>query len=269
MYALLGATTMSKSKYPTHLVIPDVQVKPGQNYDHLRWLGRFIADKQPDTIVCIGDFADMPSLSLYDVGKKSFEGRRYVDDVNAAIEAMDTLMEPINTMNAQRRRNKKAPYQPRKVLTLGNHEHRINRAIELDRKLEGLISVNDLRYEEHGWDVYPFLEPVILDGVAYCHYFVSGVMGRSVSSVRMLAAKKHMSCTMGHVQTAEIDMSQRRGDGQPIIGLFAGIYTPYDEEYLNPQTNMQHRQVWMKYEVRDGFYYPCPVSIEYLKEKYA
>lgn len=252
----------------THLVIPDVQVKPGQDFSHLRWLGRFIADKQPSTIVCIGDFADMPSLSLYDVGKKSFEGRRYTDDVAATHEAMDTLMYPIYELNDKLKKNRKAPYRPRMVLTLGNHEHRIDRAIELDRKLEGLISVDDLHYEHHGWEVVPFLTPVIIDGVAYCHYFTSGVMGRSVSSVRMLAAKKHMSCTMGHVQTAEIDMSQRRGDGVPIIGLFAGIYTPYDEAYLDPQANMQHRQVWMKYEVDNGFYYPCPVSIEYLKEKY-
>lgn len=252
----------------THLVIPDVQVKPGQDYDHLRWLGNFIADKQPDVIVCIGDFADMPSLSLYDVGKKSFEGRRYTDDVAATHEAMETLMQPIYDLNDRLKKNRKQQYRPRMVLTLGNHENRINRAIELDRKLEGLISIDDLHYDHHGWEVVPFLQPIVVDGIAYCHYFVSGVMGRSVSSAKIMTTKKHMSCTMGHVQSAEIDMSQRRADGTPIIGLFAGIYTPYDEEYLNPQSNMQHRQVWMKYEVKDGFYYPCPVSIEYLKEKY-
>ena len=68
-----------------HLVIPDVQIKPGQDLSFLRVIGEYIVEKQPDVIVCLGDFADMPSLSSYDVGKKSFEGRRYKDDIKASI----------------------------------------------------------------------------------------------------------------------------------------------------------------------------------------
>ena len=52
-----------------HAVIPDCQVKPGQDYSFLRWVGNYLAEKKPDVIVQIGDFADMPSLSSYDVGK--------------------------------------------------------------------------------------------------------------------------------------------------------------------------------------------------------
>ena len=51
------------------LVIPDVQAKPGVDFQYLNKLGHYIVEKRPDTIVCIGDFADMPSLSSYDVGK--------------------------------------------------------------------------------------------------------------------------------------------------------------------------------------------------------
>lgn len=252
----------------THLVIPDTQVKPGESVDHLRWLGKYIVDKKPDVIVCIGDFADMPSLSLYDVNKMSFEGRTYKADVDAAIAGMRELLTPLWEYNKRMKKAKKKPYTPRMVLTLGNHENRINRAINMDRKLDGLISVKDLKYEAFGWEVHDFLKPVVIDGIAYCHYFVSGIMGRSVTSARAMITKKHMSCTMGHVQQAELDMTQRRADGTPLLGLFAGVYTPHDEIYLNPQTNMQHRQVWMKFEVNDGFYYPLPVSIEYLKERY-
>lgn len=145
---------------------------------------------------------------------------------------------------------------------------RINKAINNDRKLEGLISVADLPYESYGWEVIPFLEVINIDGILYSHYFVTGVMGRPVASARMLVTKKHMSCTMGHIQNTEIDLSQRRGDGKPIIGLFAGIYYQHDEAYLNAQSNKQHRQIWMKYEVEDGFYYPHAISLEYLMKKY-
>lgn len=252
----------------THCVIPDTQVKPNLDFSHLAWAGQYIADKQPDVIVMIGDWADMPSLSEYDRGKKSFEGRTYKADIEASHEAMECLMRPIWAEQKRRVDGKRKQWNPRLVLTMGNHEIRIDRAIENDRKLEGLISTDDLKYREFGWEVIPFLETVTIDGICYSHYFTSGVMGRPVSSARALVAKKHMSCTMGHVQSSEIDMTQRRGDGVPLIGLFAGVYCQHDEGYLGPQGNRLHRQLWMKHEVNDGFYYPMPVSLEYLKKKY-
>lgn len=252
----------------THCVIPDVQVKPGLDFSHLSWCGQYLAEKRPDVIVMIGDWADMPSLSEYDKGKKSFEGRTYKADIEASIEAMECLMKPIKVEQKRRLDGKRKQWNPRLVLTLGNHENRINRAIENDRKLEGLISVDDLQYERFGWEVIPFLEPVVIDGIAYCHYFTSGVMGRSVGSARALVAKHHMSCTQGHVQSTEIDMTQRKGDGTPLTGLFAGIMYTHDEDYLNHQTNRQHRGFWMKYEVKDGSYCPCHITIDYLRKRY-
>ena len=562
----------------SHIILPDVQAKPGQDFEFLRWAGQYCADHTPDVIVCIGDFADMQSLSSYDVGKKEFEGRRYTDDITSAIEAMDKFISPIQEEISRREVNHKKRWRPRLVLTTGNHEcyddqtevltkegwklfkdvhsedevytmasdlkgewqkptdyvakyfkgvlythssrtvdlaitpgHRtlwtnnssnkvfeglasmspkncdvfvsaksgngldmtdeqiafnavaltdshhgkygaltfyqsgeqaevireiitgagvefkeraidrdikeicgktlktraktsyefymkrpswcvdnnkripsiffdlnenqfnlflktlvfcdgtiptdsvnsmvfygkkeicedlqalcvtkgyratiteyrdnqfrvnitktnvcrvenfldtttyyeglvycltvpnsslmvrrngkpviqgncrINTAISKDRKLEGLISIDDLLYKEFGWEVYPFLEVVTIDGVCYSHYFTSGVMGRPVSSPRALVTKKHMSCVMGHVQECGIDMSQFRGDGTPLIGIFAGIYTPYDETYLNKQTNIQHRQIWHLREVKEGFHYPTAVSLNYLERKY-
>jgi hypothetical protein len=78
-----------------HLVLPDVQAKPGVDFSYLSKIGRYATEKKPDTIICIGDFADMPSLSSYDVGKKSFEGRRYVEDVKASKDAMVSFLSPI------------------------------------------------------------------------------------------------------------------------------------------------------------------------------
>ncbi len=257
-------------KHPvSHFILPDVQAKPNQDFTFLECAGKFVAEHKPDVIICIGDFADMPSLSSYNVGKKSFEGRRYTDDIKAAKEAMHAFLSPIHKEQYRQIKNKKKIYRPRKVLTLGNHEYRIERAIEIDRKLEGLISMDDLCYKEFGWEVIPFLKPITIDGVSYCHYFVSGVKGHPVSSARALVTKKHVSCVMGHVQQSEIDMSQRRADGIPLIGLFCGIFYEHDEDYLNPQSNMQHRQVWMNREVKDGFFYPHPISLNYLKRKYS
>src|SRR3954463_12664468 len=154
------------------LVVPDTQVKPGNDLGFLTRIGRFIVDKQPDIIVHLGDHADMPSLSSYDYGKKSFEGRRYVEDIQSAKDGMAALHQPIVSYNTRQAKNGKKQYRPEKHFLLGNHEHRISRAVNDDPKLDGVLSVDDLCYERD-WLVHPFLEVVVIGGIAFSHYFVT------------------------------------------------------------------------------------------------
>lgn len=251
-----------------HLVIPDVQAKAGVPLDHLTWAGHYIVAKKPDTVVMIGDFADMPSLCSYDVGKKTFEGRRYKEDIDIAHEAMELLLSPLWEFNNKARQNKEKQYHPRLVLTLGNHEDRISRVVETDPKWDGIVTLKDLGYEEYGWEVYPYLEPVIIDGVAYCHFFTSGVMGKPVTSAAALLSKKHQSCIMGHVQGRQIAYGTR-ADGTQITGLFVGGYYQHDEDYLRWQGNKHWRGLWVLHEVNEGSFDEMPVSIGYLKRKYS
>lgn len=250
----------------THLVIPDVQFRDGDNSDFLKCIGRYIVKKQPDVVVNIGDFADMPSLSSYDVGKKAFEGKRYTKDVAAAKEAMQALLGPIKEFNKQAKLNKQKQYKPRMVLTLGNHEDRITRAVNSDAKLEGVLSLNDLEYEKD-WEVFPYLEVVVIDGIAYSHYFTSGALGRPCSSAATMLAKKHQSCIAGHQQGLQIAMGNR-ADGSPITAIIAGSCYEHTEDYLGPQGNKHWRGILMCHEVQDGMFDLMPVSLKYLKTKY-
>jgi hypothetical protein len=250
-----------------HLVIPDTQCKPDQTFEHLSWAGQYAADKKPDVIVHLGDHWDMEALSSWDRGTRSFEGRRYTKDIDAGHAGMQAFLKPIRDEQRRLRHNRKKIWTPRLVFTLGNHEQRIERAIEGDAKLEGLIGYQDLKLEKYGWEVYDFLEPVIIDDVAYCHYFTSGIMGRPVSSAKALLSKKHQSCIMGHVQDRECAYD-RRADGSRITGLFAGICYRHDEESLNHQTNSSWRGVWMLHEVNKGQFDEMPVSMSYLEKKY-
>ena len=100
------------------MVLPDVQAKPGIDFSYLRRYGQYMLDKRPDVVVCIGDFADMPSLSSYDKGKKSFEGRRYKRDIEAAQFAMQAFLDPMETYKQDRQKAVQAangddPRQPR------------------------------------------------------------------------------------------------------------------------------------------------------------
>jgi hypothetical protein len=249
------------------VVIPDCQAKPDVCLDHLTWAGKWCAEKKPDVIVCLGDFADMCSLSSYDVGKKSFEGRRYTEDIDVAHKAMNMLMQPIREEQRRLVRNKEKQWNPRQILTLGNHENRINKVADSDPKFFGLVKTDDLGYEDAGWEVYPYLQVVVVEGIAFCHYFVSGVMGRPVSSARMLLTKHHMSCVAGHQQGRDIAYSQT-ADGKGMTGIISGSYYLHDEDYLTVQNNIHWRGIWQLNNVHDGGFDELPLSIDYLQNKY-
>jgi hypothetical protein len=141
----------------------------------MSWVGDYCADKRPEVIVHLGDHWDMPSLSSYDKGKLKFEGRRYKADVEAGNEGMRLFWEPINALNEQLRSNKKKLYKPRCVFLFGNHEERIERAVQSSGELEGLLGYHDL--DLAGWETHNFLEPVVIDGVHYAHYFYNPMSG--------------------------------------------------------------------------------------------
>jgi len=174
-------------------------------------------------------------------------------------------MEIIKAEQKRLRKHKKRVWKPRMIFTLGNHEYRIERAVENDAKLEGLMSYEDLYLKD--WEVYPYLKPVVVDGIAYCHFFTSGVMGRPVTNAKLLLQKKHMSCVMGHVQDRDIAFD-RDASGKRMTALFAGIYYQHNEEYLNPQTNGSWSGLWMFNEVIDGAFDEMPISMSYLRRKY-
>lgn len=252
----------------THCVLPDMQIRDGDDTSFLTAIGNYIVKKQPDVLINLGDFADMPSLSSYDVGKKSFEGRRYAHDISAAVAAMGVLLEPIKLFNEKARKNGKKLYKPQMVLTLGNHEHRINRAVENDAKLDGVLSVEDLKYKEYGWEVHPFLDVTIVDGIAYSHYFTSGLLGRPVASATACINKKHMSCIQGHQQGLQIATAYK-ADGNAITCVIAGSCYEHHEDYLGPQGNNHWRGLLMLHEVNEGQFDLMSVSLKYLKDKYS
>lgn len=257
------------------MVIGDCQVKAGVPLDHLKWAGQYAADKKPDIIVCIGDFADMPSLSSYDVGKKSFEGRSYKEDIEVTKDAMSLLLVPIKeSYSAQSKRDSRESKQtilqksPRLVFFTGNHEDRIRRAIEVDRKLEGTLSIDDLGYSKFGWEVIPFLEVRTIEGISFSHYFTSGVLDRPITSARALLTKRHCSAVMGHVQRRDIAYDYT-AEGKQITAIFTGAFYQHDEEYMSPQANRHWRGIWMLHNVVDGEFDEMPIPLSYLRDKYS
>lgn len=249
------------------LVIPDCQVKAGVPLEHLDWAGKAIVDYKPDVVVNLGDFADMPSLSTHDTkGSKYFEGLRYKTDVEVTRKAMDKLLAPLRELQAKQKRNKEKQYRPRMVMLLGNHENRIDRAVNNNPTLDGLISTKDLGYERD-WEVYSFLHPVFINGVGFNHYWPVGAMGRPASSPAAIISKLHMSCVAGHQQGKQVAYG-KRADGQSICAIISGSYYMHDESYMDQLSNKHWRGLVVLNEVEDGHFDEMFLSIEYLRRKY-
>ena len=252
-------------KPPVHLVIPDTQAKRGVPNDHLRWIGQYIVDQfsgDPLTVIHVGDHWDMPSLSSYDKGKKVMEGRRYKQDIEAGNRAFDLLNEPLHA------ETDRTGWMPRRVFLLGNHENRINRAVECDATLDGLLSTDQLNAANHGWEVHEFLEPVTVDGVVYCHYFYNPMTGRPYSGENPQLRLKNLghSFTMGHQQTLQYGIRYVNGRSQH--ALIAGAAYQHEEIYLGPQGNSHWRGIVVCHQVEEGSYDPMMVSLDYLCRKY-
>jgi hypothetical protein len=241
-------------------MVPDLQVKPGVPTDHIGWASQYIVDLlagHPATsIIQIGDAYDMPSLSSYDKGKGAMEGRRYKADIDAGNAAFKLLDGPISRQRS---------WDPRKVYLYGNHEHRILRAINDNAQLGGTISLDDCNTLD--WERHPFLRPVVIDGVAYCHYFYNPMTGRAQGGMIETRLKTlGFSFTMGHQQTLMYGVRPVAGKMQH--GLVAGCFYAHDEEYLGPQGNDPWRGIIVKHEVQDGSYCPMFVSMDYLARRY-
>jgi hypothetical protein len=251
----------------THLVIPDTQVKPDAPTDHLDWIGQYVVDqlagRDDVKVVHLGDHWDMPSLSSYDQRyKRRMEGRRLVADVDAGNDALKKLRDPTRQWNRAR---KKKVWEPEWHLLRGNHEDRLTRAEDENAQAAGIVGLHML--DNDGWTVHPYLEPVVLDGVTYAHYFYNPMTGNPFSGQAATRLKQvGTSFTMGHQQT--LDYAIRFVNGRSQHALIAGACYLHDEEYKGPQGNAHWRGVVVCHQVEKGSYDPMFVSLDYLCRRY-
>jgi hypothetical protein len=237
----------------------------------MEWAGRFAVSRQPDYIACVGDLAEMGSLSQYDVGKLSAEGKRYEDDIDAAIDGQERFFKPINKYNNIHSRWKKKKYKPKMVMCLGNHENRINLYAQDNPNMAKKVGIDDLKYKEFGWDVYDLTEPAILEGIAFAHYFTSGVMGRPISGLnhaRSLILKTLTSTVVGHSHL--IDFHRLTSVvGTQKMGLVAGCYFDYDMTWTTENKRYWRGLVYL-HDMADGYAEPEFLNLNtYLKLKYS
>lgn len=249
----------------TCLIIPDQHAHPNYSNERAEWIGKLIRDARPDIVVNMGDGADMPSLCSYDKGKKSFQGRTYRADVNSHTDFQDRIWSTV-------RKGKKK--LPRRLYLIGNHEQRIDRAISVQPELEGTISYSDLCLHDWYDTVVPYSGgtpgSIILEGVRFAHYIVSGSTGRPISGehhAHSLLTKTHHSCVVAHSHLFDF-CTRTRGDGRKILGLVSGCYQDYDSDYAGESCDYWTRGLLLLNDLEDGTYNLQQVSLNTLRKLY-
>ena len=250
----------------THLVIPDIHAHYSHHNKRAEYLGKFIADVKPDTVVNLGDSADLPSLAGFDKGKRSFHGKTYKADVDSHLDFQDRLWHYV-------KKTKKR--LPERHVLVGNHEYRIHRALEIQPELEGTIGLADLQLDRYYDTVTDYVGTtpgtLLVDGIFYAHYFVSGVMGRPVGGEHpafSLLSRQYRSCTAGHTHLADYCI-RTRADGRKIHGCLAGVYQDYDSDWAGEVNKLWWRGVVLKRNVDgQGWYDPSFISLDYLRRNY-
>jgi hypothetical protein len=260
-----------RAKGRKHLIIPDTQCKRGVPLEHLLWIGKYIADKQPDVVVHLGDHWDMPSLSSYDsAAKKAKHGTLVVTDIDAGNEGLELLHEGMQG------------YEPQeKYLLEGNHDGfapqgRIGRYNADYPHHEGLITPEDFNDGLLGWKRIPFLQSIDVDGIRYSHLHpftlkgtvTLGAQRRGASSAAAQLKALMQSCTAGHKQGLETYMHHT--PSRTLRSVIAGSCYLHDEEYMEPG-NRHWRGILMKHDVspdNPNHYDLMEVSLDFLKRRF-
>jgi hypothetical protein len=240
------------------LVIADTQAKPNVSLDYMKWIGKYIFDKKPDIVVHIGDAYDFESLSSYDKGKKSFEGRRLKADIEAGNKSMELLLAEFQ----------KDGYNPRLVFCSGNHENRFDRLADNMPELDGFVGTDTLPLAEMGWEVQPFLKPINIEGIFFVHYLANPMTGKPYGGNAMNQLKTvGNSFVVGHKQCLDVAIRPTL-DGKHQIGIINGAAYDFHEAYKGETGNNHFRGITMLHEVTDGFGLPMFISLDYLKNRY-
>jgi hypothetical protein len=262
--APIGVVTASKIRVPKGGLkvawVTDTQCRDGVPLEHLMWCGDYLARKRPDVIMLAGDWWDMPSLNEHSSKvERATNKHTYIKDVDAGRRGMEMFLNPIERVSG---------WNPYRLFTYGNHEYRGVRAVLEDPRLADLICADKFGLEtDYGFKTYPFLQPVEVGGVAFCHYFPSGVMGKPITTASNLLSKYHMSACAGHQQGRDIAYS-KRADGSNMTAIISGSFYQHDEDYLSPFTNKHWRGMYMLHEVEGGSFDEMAVSINFLKRKF-
>lgn len=249
-----------------YLIVPDQHSTPEETNERADYLSNLTIDLRPDVVVNLGDAIDLASLSSYDKGKRSFQGKSYKNDLNSHLDFQERWWEPV------RRTKKKLPYR---VVLEGNHENRIERALDLSPELVGTIGFKDFQFDDYYDEVVRYKGgtpgAIELDGILFAHYFITGISGRPIGGEHSAfnhGIKVGQSTVSGHSHL--LDYNTRTNiSGRTLNNLVAGNFHARIPDWAGLIGHLWRPGVSVLRNVEDGRFDLQFISLESLKKEYS
>ena len=213
------------------VAIGDPHDRPGRDKERFRWMGRYIAEHQPDYVICIGDWASLDSLSTFDkpgsandISKPSFP------------QDLDSLEESLSLFHSEFEFGS-IPC----ILTEGNHEYRAQRAADADPKRMG-DAMERVRqpFAQFRWKTLPYGEWFFLGGVGFTHvpHNAMGKDYRGKAPENQIGNDAVFSIVMGHTHKYQFRSFPKIGPCQRIEVMNLGTSLPWGvvEDYAGLST---------------------------------
>jgi len=205
----------------------------------------FCKDFQPDYFLFMGDQMHMDCVSSYSEGKpKLLEGKRLEQEYRGfqqdILDRFNNVLKP----------------SCKKYFFIGNHEYRIQRLLEKEPRLEGLIEVeNKLQLDDY--IVIPFNEPFKLGKMCFIHGIYWNIY-HAAKNVR----EYNENLFSGHVHTSQIHTMNTPVTHDPRQGVSIGCLSNTNPEYKRNKPNNWVHQFLFFYLFEDGtFSYYTPVIV--------
>jgi predicted phosphodiesterase len=222
------------------LVLPDIHY-PYEDRRTMNAVETYMSDVKWDECVYLGDVMDFDMISDHNKGNlRAVEGKtimRHYNHANAAFDRHELLLGP----------------KCEKVVIEGNHDYRVNRLIDSQPALAGMLEVpTGLLLEARGWRWVPFWS----EGTTYRignAEFIHGIYTNDHH------AKKHVqnygTCVFyGHTHDVQCYSQVLNGDNKTLVGQSLGCLCKYRQAYMRGKPNKWQQAFGVFHFFPDGFF---------------
>jgi hypothetical protein len=194
-----------------------------------------IKDIKPDIFILAGDAMDMSTISVFNRRKpKLVEGKRIGDDYKKFQKDVIDVLDNALGKGTE------------KYYLLGNHEERVDRLIEADPKLDGLVNLrSNLKLDT--WKVVDYKKVVTIGNMNFTH----GIWYNKYHSAKNVNAYQKNIFT-GHAHTSQVFTAISPINSLPKQGVSVGCLCNKNPEYRQDEPNGWVNQFMIFYLLTDG-----------------
>lgn len=211
--------------------IGDTHWYPGQNMDHMKWIGRCVAEEKPDNTVHLGDAGDFSSCEMHSAPGSASQMRRptFQEDIEACEDGLSAYHSEIGIGEI-----------PTDIV-FGNHEYRAWRKEEMAPELAGTLTTQlEQTFSRFRWRTTPYRHWIFLEGVGFVHVPMS-IMNKPIGGrypENTIGNQSTHSIVFGHTHRNNMVTIPKIGVNNSITITNVGSAMPhgYSAEYTDGAT---------------------------------